>query len=269
MFRPQSLAALAALNEGNAADGEGSEASHHIDMRNKGNVSTLRDAKPAGARNGWRLPRTHCLCKLLAVLVAVIMAVHAASCGYFFCYHFPGSGDFSHRNVYDEIRDVYKLTGGPRVVSQPIQLPAVDNSPKLIPKLIHQTYKFKEVPESVIPFMESWQRQNEGWEFRFYDDEACIQFVQREFPEYLEAYHSLPKDVERSDFFRYLVVLRLGGLYADIDTECRRPMDDIIQPRDTMVVGWENEFSTLEEAGKRHYVRTRQVIIKLLSVLDT
>ena len=62
---------------------------------------------------------------------------------------------------------------------------------------------------------------------------------------------SLPKNVERADFFRYMVILKHGGVYADMDTECRRPLRDVIQPQDTMVVGWENEFATLEIARAR------------------
>ncbi len=58
---------------------------------------------------------------------------------------------------------------------------------------------------------------------------------------------------------RYMVVLRMGGVYADIDTECRKPLNNVILPRDTLVVGWENEFSTAEEALSRKYVRKRQV----------
>jgi hypothetical protein len=58
---------------------------------------------------------------------------------------------------------------------------------------------------------------------------------------------------------RYMVVLRMGGVYADIDTECRKPLNNLILPRDTLVVGWENEFSTAEEASSRKYVRKRQV----------
>ncbi len=50
--------------------------------------------------------------------------------------------------------------------------------------------------------MASWKNANPGWEVRFYDDNACIEFVKREFPEYFDAYKRLPKDVERSDFFR-------------------------------------------------------------------
>lgn len=53
--------------------------------------------------------------------------------------------------------------------------------------------------------MQSWKRKNPGWDIRFYDDEACLEFVSREFPHYLEAYRTLPKHVERSDFFRYMV----------------------------------------------------------------
>ena len=57
-----------------------------------------------------------------------------------------------------------------------------------------------------------------------------------------------------------MVVLRMGGLYADVDTECRRAMDDIIKPRDTLLAGWENEFATPEIAAHRNYARTRQVL---------
>lgn len=37
---------------------------------------------------------------------------------------------------------------------------------------------------------------------RFYSYDAALSFVRREFPEYFEAYLSLPKDMERADFFR-------------------------------------------------------------------
>ena len=66
--------------------------------------------------------------------------------------------------------------------------------------------------------------------------------------------------MERSDFFRYLVVLHTGGVYADIDTECRRPLDEFLRTTDTLVVGWEGEFATDEMAYSRHFVRRRQVL---------
>lgn len=57
-----------------------------------------------------------------------------------------------------------------------------------------------------------------------------------------------------------MVVLRLGGVYADIDTECRQPLSNLLRARDTLVVSWENEFETAVEANRRKYVRKRQVL---------
>lgn len=94
------------------------------------------------------------------------------------------------------------MPGGPRWTSR-ASVAEVEDAPKLIPKVIHQTYKSGNIPGSLRPFMHSWRRLNEDWEIRFYDDEACLKFVQREFPEYLDAYRGLAKDVERSDFFRW------------------------------------------------------------------
>ena len=133
--------------------------------------------------------------------------------------------------------------------------------PTLIPRVIHQTYRSLDaVPPAAAALMRTWRAVNPGWETRFWSDAACAAFVASEFPEYAAAYAALPKHVERADFFRYLVVLRHGGVYADVDTECRTPLDSIISPTDTLVVGWENEFSTAPLAARRKYVRKRQVL---------
>lgn len=92
-------------------------------------------------------------------------------------------------NMYDDISDIYYLSGGPRVIPS-YKNPASqrNHDPKLIPQIIHQTYKSSQVPNSVRPMMQSWRQANSNWEIRFYDDEACLEFVQHEFPEYLDAY---------------------------------------------------------------------------------
>jgi len=92
--------------------------------------------------------------------------------------------------------------GGPRWTSQGRPDAQRADSPKLIPRVLHQTYQSGAVPPGVRPLMHSWRRHNEDWEIRFYDDEACLKFVQREFPEYLDAFRALPRGVERSHFFR-------------------------------------------------------------------
>lgn len=56
-----------------------------------------------------------------------------------------------------------------------------------------------------------------------------------------------------------MVVLQYGGLYADMDTECRKPFDELIQENDAMIAGWERESATPEIAAEMRDVRQRQV----------
>lgn len=57
----------------------------------------------------------------------------------------------------------------------------------------------------------SWQQHNgQEWQHRFYDDEACMAFVEAEFPQYLEAYSQLPHLAERHDFFRWVHALEMS-----------------------------------------------------------
>ena len=60
---------------------------------------------------------------------------------------------------------------------------------------------------------------------------------------------------DAASFLAIVTVAAKYGVFAR-----RRPLDYIIKPRDTMVVGWENEFATPEIAMHRNYARTRQVL---------
>lgn len=134
--------------------------------------------------------------------------------------------------------------------------------PGRIPHIIHQTARsFDSLPEPIPLLRDSWARLNPGWDIQEWDDARCKDFVRKEFPEYLAAYTGLPKNVERADFFRYLVVLRYGGVYGDIDTECKQPLDQVIRHTDSLLVGWEGEAPDHDALVHRHFARYRQVRI--------
>ena len=59
---------------------------------------------------------------------------------------------------------------------------------------------------------------------------------------------------------RYMVVLRMGGAYADIDAECLRPLDAVIAPSDTLVAGWDAEAPDDASAARRGLARRRQLL---------
>ena len=238
---PHSLPPLSKLSRGGAGAGG-------IPYRQPRLTLDLCDVpfQPWSLRNGV-------LCQLLAAGIVLLVLIQALSCGLFFCVAMP-----SPTTQYMDLRDLFTEFALIRPAAQPARLP--DPPPMLIPRIIHQTYRTKVLPEKVRSFMHSWVDANPAWQVRFYDDMACTEFVRREFPEYLDAYVGLPKDVERSDFFRYLVVLRNGGVYADIDVECRQPLDGVLLPTDTLVTGWESEVPSDALAFKRHHVRRRQVL---------
>lgn len=74
---------------------------------------------------------------------------------------------------------------------------------RLIPRMVHQTY-FEAITKEKHPnfsrLVASWQ--NSGWEYKFYDDEASVAFLNQHFaPEVREAYDSiLPGKMLISEF---------------------------------------------------------------------
>ena len=54
-----------------------------------------------------------------------------------------------------------------------------------IPKIIHQTFNSRDIPRKYARYREGLTELHPGWEYKFYDDEACRQAVERHFPEFL------------------------------------------------------------------------------------
>jgi mannosyltransferase OCH1-like enzyme len=101
-----------------------------------------------------------------------------------------------------------------------------------IPRIIHQTW-FEEVSVDRYPqlsrLQNSWKKS--GWEYRFYDDATAKQYVTENFPHgFVEAFDSVIPGAYKADFFRYLVLLKTGGVYADIDVMLDTNLDSFVTP---------------------------------------
>jgi mannosyltransferase OCH1-like enzyme len=99
----------------------------------------------------------------------------------------------------------------------------------MIPHLLHQTWKNRTPPEPLALWSATWKQRNPELAYRLWDDHACRELVRADFPHYLALYDGMPFAVQRADFFRYLVVYRFGGLYADMDMECLRPVKTFLE----------------------------------------
>jgi hypothetical protein len=73
--------------------------------------------------------------------------------------------------------------------------------------------------------VQSWKEKNPGYEYRFYTDDDMDKMVAEDHPELVPLWKRMT-GVLKADFFRYLVLFKYGGYYADIDVTCNTPIDD-------------------------------------------
>lgn len=98
------------------------------------------------------------------------------------------------------------------------------------PRTVHQTWKSAQrVPMYAASWMQSWLRKNQGWMHVFWSDDDNRLLVKRRLALLLPFFDSL-RPVEQADVARYLYLYFFGGVYADMDFECLRPIDGV-RPR--------------------------------------
>ncbi len=98
-----------------------------------------------------------------------------------------------------------------------------------IPKIIHQTWKTSELPVTYKKLANTWKTFLPDWEYILWTDEMNRDFVTRYFPEFLTKYDSYPKNIQRADAIRYLLLKKYGGLYVDMDFECLENIEFLIE----------------------------------------
>ena len=88
-------------------------------------------------------------------------------------------------------------------------------APVRIPKVVHQIWLGGNVPEKFQEWMSTWMNIN-GWKYRLWTDKDV-----KKFNLHNQALFDKAKDYgEKADIFRYEILYRFGGVYADVDFEC-------------------------------------------------
>ena len=99
----------------------------------------------------------------------------------------------------------------------------------MIPRIIHQTWRDRDIPPSLQAYVASWPRLHPGWEIRLWTDDDLAALARQEYPHLAEQYFSYPRAIQRADLGRYLVLRSHGGVYADLDAEALRSFDVLLQ----------------------------------------
>jgi hypothetical protein len=101
-----------------------------------------------------------------------------------------------------------------------------------IPRIIHQTY-FEEISKERYPqlfrLQNTWKAS--GWEYRFYSDDTAREYIRVNYPErFVSVFDALLPGAYKADFFRYLILFKDGGIYADIDVMLDANLEKFITP---------------------------------------
>ena len=107
-----------------------------------------------------------------------------------------------------------------------------------IPKIIHQIWVgSKVIPEKYLKYCDSWIKCNPGWEYKLWQDNDIKKLFKKTLPETKHWYDADINVVMKCDIIRYELLRLFGGFYADLDTECLKPLDCFLE--DKFVCGWE------------------------------
>jgi hypothetical protein len=113
-----------------------------------------------------------------------------------------------------------------------------------IPKIIHQSAKDPSaLPELWAICQASWKAQHPTWDYIIWSDEQNLELCRQQFPWFLDTYTSLPQNIMRADAARYMYMYAYGGVYSDLDTECLKPLDPLLEGRRVVLAAMGTDMS--------------------------
>lgn len=97
-----------------------------------------------------------------------------------------------------------------------------------IPQVFHQVWIGPApLPAEFDDYRDSWLRFHPGWEVRLWTEETLPGGLRS-----AVVYDRARRPVERADVLRLEVLWRYGGVYVDIDMECLKPIDRLVEGHD-------------------------------------
>ena len=129
-----------------------------------------------------------------------------------------------------------------------------------IPKIIHQLWNDKFVPGPVIPHIKTWINKHPEWNYWFWTKESQERFLRERYPEYLTIYEDYQLDIEKSDMIRFLILYEFGGVYADLDMEVVKPLDDIIKGKPCLMAASTKEVAAIFLETNETYITNNALI---------
>jgi hypothetical protein len=98
-----------------------------------------------------------------------------------------------------------------------------------MPRVVHQIWETSQIPEEWRGCVQSWREHHPDWDYKLWTAEEREALVAEQYPDFINTYRNYSYAIQRADAARYLILHTYGGVYADLDLECLRPIDRLLE----------------------------------------
>lgn len=111
----------------------------------------------------------------------------------------------------------------------------------MIPKIIHQIWYQGEnnIPDSYPNYRKSWKRLHPNYKYILWDKDSIIKLILDHYPHLYNKFNSYPKMIQKIDMAKYIIMYHYGGIYADVDSECLKSMDNLIKDKEVVLLKYD------------------------------
>lgn len=109
---------------------------------------------------------------------------------------------------------------------------------------------------------------NPNYAYEFYTDEKINEFILTAYgKDIFETYSKIQIGASKADFFRYAILYQHGGIYVDIDSQIKKPLDEFIHADDVAMISFENnqrfyvQWAMIYEAKHPFLAKTLELVI--------
>ena len=129
-----------------------------------------------------------------------------------------------------------------------------------IPKIIHQVHTrglqgLTDVDKRAIELL---KKNNPDWDYSFYDYNQMVDFIKKNYSNrYVNAFYKINPiyGAAQADYFRYLLMYKLGGAYFDVKSFTTCSLNNLILPNDDLIVfEWQGGDPRYESFGRHEEI---------------
>ena len=163
--------------------------------------------------------------------------------------HVPGP---DRKNISYCIAATYKQYLTPATHLQNLSYTRTGHESHGIPHIIHCCYGLWDsddtIPMNYLNKVKTWKHHHPDWDIYLWNRSAIEYLIHHRFSQFWEPYYLASKPVQQADLARYLIIYACGGLYLDMDVECRQSTLTLFsnQPQASMFVSIECELTAIE-----------------------